>query len=162
MSWEDWVARPAWWPVLLLIPVINLVWIALDRRRHARLQRLVGGRATELAGDLAPGRRRLRTLLSSGGIALGLIAILEPFFGTGVSAWERRGVDVLLCLDVSRSMLAQDMAPDRLRRARAEIAAFAAAADGDRIGLVAVSGDAVRLAPLTQDSPITYIRMDIV
>jgi Ca-activated chloride channel family protein len=64
---------------------------------------------------------------------------------------EQRGVDILVCLDVSQSMLARDLPPSRLARARHEISALAERAAGDRLGLVVFAGEARLAVPLTRD-----------
>lgn len=78
-------------------------------------------------------------------------AWMQPRWGLEADAATRRGVDLLLCLDVSRSMLARDVGPDRLARAKAEVEALMAVLGEDRIGLVLVAGEARRAAPLTRD-----------
>lgn len=95
-----------------------------------------------------------------------LLSRLPVILGTTLVAWaalvllaERghewptsEGIDVIVCLDVSRSMQARDLAPDRLGRAQAEIAALAEVARGDRLGLVLFAGEARLLVPRTQDA----------
>jgi Ca-activated chloride channel family protein len=83
-------------------------------------------------------------------VLLALAALLEPAWGES-GALEARGSDVVVCLDVSRSMLATDEEPTRLERAREEIRALAAAARGDRLALVAFAGEARLVVPLTRD-----------
>lgn len=88
-------------------------------------------------------------LLSLGAIG----AWMQPRWGLEPDAATRRGIDLLVCLDVSRSMLARDVGPDRLRRAKAEVEALLEAMGEDRVGLVLVAGEARRAAPLTRDFP---------
>jgi Ca-activated chloride channel family protein len=80
-------------------------------------------------------------------------AALQPRWGVEEEAVRRRGVDILVCLDVSYSMLARDTAPDRLGRARLELEALLGDLGADRIGLILVAGEARRAAPLTTDHP---------
>jgi Ca-activated chloride channel family protein len=75
----------------------------------------------------------------------------RPQFGTRVETVRRRGQDVMVAVDLSRSMLAQDVAPSRLDRARLAILRLIRNLDGDRIGLVAFAGDAFVQSPLTTD-----------
>jgi len=75
----------------------------------------------------------------------------QPRWGLEPDAATRRGIDLLVCLDVSRSMLARDVGPDRLGRAKAEVEALLEALGEDRVGLVLVAGEARRAAPLTRD-----------
>jgi Ca-activated chloride channel family protein len=109
-----------------------------DRARTGKLERALGPR-------FPVGRRRFA--LVTAGVLLGLVAILGPAWG----AAEGDSADLVVCLDVSRSMLARDVAPDRLTRAKAEIKALAASARGDRLGLVVFAGEARAMVPLTED-----------
>jgi Ca-activated chloride channel family protein len=86
------------------------------------------------------------------GFAFVCVAFLQPLGGEGLGNVAQRGVDVLVCLDVSRSMLARDLVPSRLERARREILALAERDEGDRLGLVAFAGTARLMAPLTRDA----------
>jgi Ca-activated chloride channel family protein len=86
-------------------------------------------------------------------LAVGLLvlALARPQFGTRVETVTSEGQDVMVALDVSRSMLAEDVAPNRLERARLEIMRILQQLDGDRIGLVAFAGNAFVQSPLTID-----------
>ncbi|MHC4732801.1 MAG: VWA domain-containing protein [Planctomycetota bacterium] len=143
--------RPEALPILLLAPLVGLSLWALDRGRARRLARAVGPRAPALAADLSRGRRRLQRALFATALLLALLAMLQPVWGDATREVEQRGVDILLCLDVSRSMLARDLAPSRLVRARREISALAERASGDRLGLVVFAGQARLAVPLTRD-----------
>jgi len=110
-----------------------------------------GPRERLLAPGVAGRRRTFRSALLGAGLLLGGAALLEPAWGEDPDAREPGGADIVLCLDVSRSMLARDADPDRLGRAKREIAELAAAAKGDRLALVAFAGEARLLVPLTAD-----------
>jgi Ca-activated chloride channel family protein len=90
-------------------------------------------------------------VLLAAGVGLALLALLHPVFGGEEATMERRGADVVVCLDVSRSMLARDLEPDRLARAKAEVRALAERARGDRMALVLFAGEARVAVPLTRD-----------
>jgi Ca-activated chloride channel family protein len=85
------------------------------------------------------------------GLTLVVLAALEPAWGRIQQEVERRGVELVVCLDTSRSMLASDLPPDRLSRAKKDIRALLPRLSGDRIGLVAFAGDARVVCPLTHD-----------
>ena len=135
--------RPELLPILLAAPLTGLLLWALGRGRRRRLAHAVGPRAVALAG-----RRRTRSVLFAGALLLALLAMVQPLWGGRL---ERRGVDIVVCLDVSRSMLARDVAPSRLERAKAEIRELTLRATGDRLGLVLFAGDARLAVPLTRD-----------
>lgn len=93
-------------------------------------------------------KRFLPTLLLLLG---GIVAVVQPRWGVEEDAVRQRGIDLLVCLDVSRSMLARDLAPDRLERARLELQELIDTLGADRIGLILFAGEAQRAAPLTSD-----------
>jgi Ca-activated chloride channel family protein len=138
-------------PFLLLVPLVAALLWAFDRARRRRLDRAVGPRAPVLSADLSWHRRGLRVTLFSLATLLALFAALQPAWGESTRRMERRGVDILVCLDVSRSMLARDLMPSRLMRARREIRELAGRSVGDRLGLVVFAGEARLLVPLTRD-----------
>lgn len=99
------------------------------------------------------GKVSLRDAFGRGFLPLALvgIALLEPTFGVERTAVERKGLEAVFVLDVSQSMLAEDAAPNRLMRAKAEISAVLALMRGERAGLVVFAGDARLSCPLTTD-----------
>jgi Ca-activated chloride channel family protein len=84
-----------------------------------------------------------------GAIAL-VLATARPQYGGRIQMLKKRGIDVVVALDFSKSMLAQDIRPSRLDRAKLELTEFIKQLTGDRIGLVAFAGDTIRF-PLTSD-----------
>ena len=137
---------------LVLVPTLGAFFWATRQARR---------RALEQFGDLAL-VQKLSTTLSRRGRAAksGLIllsvgflvlALARPQFGTRVETITSEGQDVMVALDVSRSMLAEDVAPNRLERARLEIMRILQRLDGDRIGFVAFAGNAFVQSPLTVD-----------
>jgi Ca-activated chloride channel family protein len=151
MSPQELFALPGALPILLLGPAVWLIWLLLDRARTRRLHELVGPRTKVLARELDRGERTWRRRLSSAGLLAASVAVLQPLGREDVARIEQRGVDLLVCLDVSRSMLARDLRPSRLESARREIAALAERARGDRLGLVLFAGEARLVVPLTAD-----------
>lgn len=147
---EHFLAPQAAW-LLLLAPCLWLVLALLDRGRERRLESALGARAPILAAERDPARRRLARRLCAAGLFLALLALLQPAFGESEEAGAQRGVDLLVCLDVSRSMLADDLPPNRLERAKREILALAERARGDRLALLLFAGEARLVVPLTQD-----------
>ena len=139
-------ARGELWPWLLLLPVIwALSFLVLDRARAAA--RRYGASAT--APLPAPLWRSLRLTLLLG---LGFTCWLDPRLGDEVVTVERRGLDLIFCLDTSRSMLARDLPPTRLDRAVRDIRSVLPELEGgDRAGLVVFAGEARLWIPLTHD-----------
>jgi len=118
-------------------------------------------RLLELFGDLpllvknAPfisfARQRTKAILVLVGLIFVCIALARLQFGTHLEMLEREGIDIMIALDLSNSMLAKDMKPTRLDKARQEIRSIIARLQGDRIGLVAFAGEAFVQCPLTLD-----------
>jgi Ca-activated chloride channel family protein len=147
----DYFAQPGWWPLLLLLPLLAALFYGLDRRRQRRLRALLGARIakrTPKPADTGPRWRRRVRILAFG---LLLLAALGPRFGFELGNAEQRGIDIVLALDVSRSMLAEDQEPSRLEAAKAQIAALTQSARGDRIALLLFAGDTRLRVPLTRD-----------
>ena len=153
---NDLVWGRAWlWPGLLALPVLcALAWLVFDRSRAAVAR--WGARGTDRFP--APLGRSLRlTLLAT----FGLLAWMDPRLGDEPVQVERRGLDVLLCLDTSRSMLAGDLEPNRLQRALQDIRALLPALQGgDRVGLVVFAGEARAWIPLTHDLDSFRVLLD--
>jgi Ca-activated chloride channel family protein len=132
-------------PLLLLAPAVALALWWCDRGRRRRLARVIGPRAGSL------GRAGRHGWLFPVALLFALLAMLQPRWGEAQRGAGDRGVDVLVCLDVSRSMLAGDVAPSRLEHAKNEIRALTEHAAGDRFGLVVFAGEARLVVPLTRD-----------
>jgi len=98
-------------PLLVLAPIAAAALVAAERARSARRLRVVGAREHRALGAARPW---VRPALAAGGLLCALAALLRPAWGASAESVEQRGADVVVCLDVSRSMLAQDQAPSRL------------------------------------------------
>lgn len=138
--------RAALWPWILALPAAwALLWLALDRSRAA-MARYGAAPITPVAAPLWRSLR-LATLLG-----LGFLCWLDPRWGDESVEVERRGLDVVFCLDTSQSMLARDMQPTRLERAKRDIRSVLSYVEGgDRVGLVVFAGEARLWVPLTHD-----------
>jgi Ca-activated chloride channel family protein len=128
---------------------LPLVWFVLWAGfRHVRA---IGARYGAECGE-RPRTPANRATLWSAVLAFGFLAWLDPRYGTEQVQVERRGLDVVFCLDTSRSMLARDLEPSRLLRARRDIVSMLPElVGGDRVGLVAFAGEARLVVPLTHD-----------
>ncbi len=147
----DWLYPTYAWALGIVPVALWLYWRAARWRRAA--QERFGDRATvrQLAASLRPRRRLLKAGLVVGALLLGAVALLGPRWGTEVRTVERRGVDLMVALDVSASMRAQDVPPSRLRRVKSEVRDLAGRLSGDRVGLVLFAGDGFVQCPLTTD-----------
>ncbi len=148
MRWGE----PNFLILFLLLPVLVLF---LRARWGARLEALRTFGNPDLVNKLIDGIDRDKQVGKQVLVVIGifflLIALLRPQFGTRTKEVERAGQDIVIALDLSRSMLAQDFTPDRLRKAMQEMKSFMRILEGDRIGLVVFAGEAQILCPLTLD-----------
>jgi Ca-activated chloride channel family protein len=138
--------------LLPLAPALAVfLWRSL-RRRRALLIRFAGAGAGD--GESIRGlyrRLRFKALLLTGAAFALIAAYAEPRFGIYQQRLQWRGGEIVVLVDVSRSMLATDVKPSRLERAKLEIKNLLRAAKGDRLALVAFSGTAFIHCPLTVD-----------
>jgi Ca-activated chloride channel family protein len=154
----DLFLRPEALPVLLLAPLAWLGLRALDRARARRLARTLGLRVEPLTGLRRSGRRTAARSAFALAFFCALLAALGPVSGAPARDVEWRGLDLVLCLDVSRSMRARDVEPDRLARAQREVRALVDRARGDRFALVVFAGEARLVVPLTHDGT-SFVRL---
>jgi Ca-activated chloride channel family protein len=96
-----------------------------------------------------------------GFFAFGILALARPQWGTRLEMVHRRGVDILAALDTSYSMNTEDVAPNRLEKAKGEIRRLLQRSEGDRIGLVSFSGNAIIQCPLTLDHGAIELFLDL-
>lgn len=141
-----------WLMALWVVPLAALVaGLALHRRR-VLLRRLADARLlSELAQSVSPARGIAKLILLLGAIALLVVALARPQGNAQPREVRRLGRDVCFVLDVSRSMLAEDLAPNRLERAKMWIRDALPIIKGDRVAVVGFAGTSVVNCPLTHD-----------
>ncbi|MFC1544673.1 VWA domain-containing protein [Gemmatimonadota bacterium] len=138
--------------LLWLLPATALLFWMGARRRGSLLKKFVGlGLLPQLSQPMLPGGRALRGALLLGALLMLVVALARPQYGKEAVIMQREGRDIVFLLDTSLSMLADDIQPDRLSRARFEISSLLGRLQGDRVGLVPFAGDAFVLCPLTSD-----------
>jgi Ca-activated chloride channel family protein len=144
-------------PIWLLAGVIAcaaLIWRyrRFDARQRAELRKFASeSLIAQLTTSVSPGRRQLKRVLVVAGVACLALALARPLVGFRWEEAKRKGLDLLIAVDTSRSMLAQDVKPDRLTRAKMAVEDLLAKMDGDRVGLIAFAGNAFLQCPLTLD-----------
>jgi Ca-activated chloride channel family protein len=144
---------------LVLVLTIALWW--LDGRGSRALERLVGTTLqSSLVTTIAPSRRRTRIVLTGIACAFMVVALMRPQWGNVSIMTPRSGAEIMIALDVSRSMLAEDATPNRLDRAKADIRDLLTRLDGDQVGLIAFAGRASVLTPLTPDLRYVDLALD--
>ncbi len=146
-------AQPLWMIAGLIVCVgIVGLFIRFDRRRERDLAKLIHPRFRQrLTEGFSPRLRNLKRGLWLVAVFLAFVAIARPQKGYEWREVKRKGIDILFAVDTSRSMLAEDLTPNRLERARLGIIDFVARLEGDRVGLIPFAGSAFALCPLTLD-----------
>lgn len=129
-----------------------LAFLRADRRRRVDLDKLAHPRFHgRLVAGWSPTLRWARRGFWLAGVMALALAAARPQYGYEWREVKRRGIDILFAVDTSRSMLAEDLVPNRLERARLGIVDFLDHLEGDRVGLVPFAGTAFALCPLTLD-----------
>ena len=143
------------------IPVLMLVVFYGVRRRRRIVQRYALGKCREVVQEeVAPNRRRIKWGLVFFGLLFLIFSLTGPQYGYHWQEMEQRGVDIMIALDCSKSMLANDIQPTRLDRAKREVVDLLHMLKGDRVGLVAFAGTAFLQCPLTIDYQTFYLFLD--
>jgi Ca-activated chloride channel family protein len=143
---------PQWLWGLLLIPLLIALFVRSEQRGLRRLQEFVSARLLpQLAGTVNRPRRILRFGLQLLGLALAIVSLAQPRWGYTFEDVKRKGLDLLIAVDTSRSMLSNDVQPNRLDRVKLAIQDLITQLQGDRVGLIAFAGRAFLQAPLTID-----------
>lgn len=151
-------ARPELLALLALLPpLVLLQGAALLARRRAL--RAFGGRGAALV-SASPLRQALKAALAVAAVAALAVALAGPLIGVTERAVTQHGADVVVALDVSQSMAARDVAPDRLRAGRNVVDAIGKSLVGGRVGLVLFAGDAVVRYPLTTEPAVLGAALD--
>lgn len=145
-------AQPLWLWGLLLLPAAAGLFVWSHRRGAELLQHIVAARLlNQLAGSVSRPRRILRAALLLGAIGFAIVALAQPRLGFIERETKQEGRDVIVAIDTSRSMLATDIAPSRLVRAKMFTQDLLRLVKGDRVGLIAFAGSSFLQAPLTLD-----------
>jgi Ca-activated chloride channel family protein len=143
---------PEWLLALLLVPSLAAAyWYAAWSRRNALANFGDSALMDKLSASVSMPARRAKAILRVTAVLLTLVALACPQFGTRVETVQSVGQDIMIAVDLSQSMLAEDVAPNRLERARLSIFRLMDQLKGDRVGLVAFAGTAFVQSPLTID-----------
>lgn len=148
MIWES----PAFLWLLLLIPAaIGGIWWYRKQTEEQRSKYFSKELFEKLQKGFWPLGDRIKMISLFVGLSLLVLAVAGPKVGTEVREVKRQGVDLLVALDLSSSMNAEDVKPSRLEKAKYEISRLVDRLKGDRVGLIIFTGDAYLQAPMTLD-----------
>lgn len=133
-------------PIIVMLFLINLYWKRKKQREFGDV---------ELVKKLSPEKSVFKSVLKVSFLLLGLasliIALANPKIGTKMETVKREGIDIVFAIDVSKSMLAEDMAPNRLDKTKQIVSQIINQLGSDRIGMVAYAGSAFPVLPITTD-----------
>lgn len=145
-------ANPEYLYLLILIPILLGIFIYAGYRRKKNL-RLYGdvNLIKELMPDASAYRTAVKFWLSLAAFALIVVALARPQFGSKKETITRQGIETVIALDISNSMLAEDIAPNRLEKAKKIISRLIDKFENDKVGLIVFAGDAFVQLPITND-----------
>jgi Ca-activated chloride channel family protein len=145
-------AHPTAFWLMALVPLVIVLFIWSFRARRRALEQFVAAPlAARLTASVRPVARRWKAILLVGTLVFALLALTRPQWGFEWREVKRKGVDIFVLLDVSKSMLAEDVRPNRLAQAKFAVEDLLQKLEGDRIGLIAFAGTAFVQCPLTVD-----------
>lgn len=143
---------PIYFWLLWIVPVLVLIRFVGWRMRHAKLKKLG---SPDLLKQMMPQvsnyRPTLKFVLLLVALALLVVMLARPQMGSKISHDKRQGIETMICLDISNSMLAQDVAPSRLDKSKMLIENLVDKFTNDKIGLIVFAGDAFVQLPITSD-----------
>lgn len=143
------------------IPVLAIFFLLVERKKQAILKRFG---EIELIQKLMRSRSKgflvLRRTMFILGYGFLVLALARPQLGTKLEEVKREGIDLVVAIDLSRSMLAEDVAPNRIAKAKLELKTLIERLRGDRIGIVGFAGDAFLACPLTTDYSAALMILD--
>ncbi len=144
--------NPEYLYLLLLLPVMILLFIVNEIRKRRARRRLGEERlVSTLMPEVSDSRTAIKFLFLIIASLAGIIMLARPQFGSKIEDVKKQGVEVIIALDVSNSMLSEDIQPDRLTRAKQAISRLVDNLENDKIGLIVFAGDAYTQIPITTD-----------
>ncbi|MDR0575169.1 MAG: VWA domain-containing protein [Tannerella sp.] len=145
-------AHPEYLYLLFILPALLIFYIYIVRARKRAIRKYG---APELIASLmpeaSPKRQRLKYFLLFLAIIAVIFIIAGPQFGSKLETVKRQGIEAMVCLDVSNSMLAQDITPNRLEKAKQMLSRLTDDLNNDKMGLIVFAGDAFTQLPITSD-----------
>ncbi len=146
-------SQPLWLLAGLLVAASAAFFFwKMEKGRQAQMERFASAHLLgRLTRNISPTRRRLKKWLWLLALCCCFLALARPQYGFRMVEVKRRGIDILFALDTSKSMLTEDIRPNRLERAKLAIMDFVGRLDGDRVGLLPFAGSAFLMCPLTID-----------
>lgn len=137
---------------LWLLPLVIVVGFYFERRARKKMEGAIGGRLYPfLSSSVSTKKRKLKTFLQILTLLFFILALARPQLGQSQQQVKSEGVEIIFAVDVSESMMAEDVKPSRLAQAKAELSRLIDLMPGNKVGVVAFAGSAALLSPLTND-----------
>lgn len=137
---------------LWIIPLILVLGYVFDRMSKKKMQQAIGSRLYPfLSSSVSTKKRALKTFLQVLAVLFFVVALARPQMGESQQEVKSEGVEIIFAVDVSESMLAEDVKPSRLEQVKAELSRLMDLMPGNKVGVVAFAGSAALLSPLTND-----------
>lgn len=137
---------------LTALPLVILLWLWMMRRKRRALKKIGDMEVVmKMIPDYSPARQNTKFILFLLALTMLLLAAVNPRFGSKLEKVKRHGADIMICLDISNSMRARDIKPDRLERSKMAISKLINRFDEDQIGLIVFAGRAQTQLPMTPD-----------
>lgn len=144
-----------------LIPVFLVIYLLMRRWRKKTLKNYGDLKViSQLFPDVSIYKKNLKFIFFSIAFLFLVIGIVNPQIGTKLEEVKRKGADIMICLDVSNSMKAEDLTPNRLERSKLAISKLVDKLDGDRIGIIVFGGEAYVQLPITSDYSAAKLFME--
>jgi Ca-activated chloride channel family protein len=145
-------AHPEYLYLLFVLPAMLIFYVFIVKSRKRAIKRYgTPELLASLMPEASPKRRRLKYFYLFVAITLIIFIIAGPQFGSKLETVKRQGIEVMICLDISNSMLAQDITPNRLEKAKQMLSRLTDELNNDKIGLIVFAGDAFTQIPITSD-----------
>ena len=144
--------NPAFLYLLIIIPVIIVIRLLEMRKRKLKLKKFGDlSLLKQLMPDVSSSRKSLKFWLMIAALALLIVMLARPHMGTKISQEKRKGIEVIISLDISNSMRAEDVVPSRLDKSKMLVENMVDNFTNDKVGLVVFAGDAFIQLPITSD-----------
>ena len=145
--------EPTYLYLLLLLPFLAVFYLYSNYRRRKNIRRFGDPvLLAQLMPDVSKYRPDIKFWIIFVVIGLFSVLLARPQFGSKQETVKRKGVEVIIALDISNSMLAQDVQPSRLEKAKRLISRLVDELDNDKIGMIVFAGDAFTQIPITSDN----------
>lgn len=155
--------NPEYLWLFIVMPLLLAIYIYLNIKKRKDVQKL-GTLSTlkKMMPQLSLKRSYLKFWLIFAALCIGIVMIARPQFGTKVEKVEKEGIELVIAIDVSNSMLARDVSPDRLSRAKQILSRLIDVRKNDKVGLIVFAGEAFVQMPLTSDTQSAKIFLNTI